>query len=781
MSYGSYSSAITKTVWSIKSIYNNTDTVYSLNITYQYAQDTSANKTKIKASIYLREYLSGWGMSGCPFYSGLGGSTSSVRSTTTTYIGSTIPGNYYGVTNYEWEVTGGGSIPISWYGYVNSADVCRPTQTSWTTLTISTPEIPQQVKSCSATATTSGGSCTVSWTQNNTAHRYKISFTMGSVSYNSGYTSAGISSYSYTMTADKWGAAIPNATSGTVNVTLYTYNGSTLLGSCSTTFTFSLASSVKPIISSITTTNIGSVTTYGYLQNYSKVKIVTSASGASGSSISNYSVSVNGQTLSGSTVTSDVLKTSGSNTISITVKDSRGRTATSTKSITVVAYSTPAINSFAASRCTSAGVSNTEGAYFHVIATTTHTALSGVSAHGTKIQYKPASSSTWSKFIPDSGSSEEYASATSYSTSSTIVQAINTETSYNVKITVYDGVQTVTRQATIGSVFVLMDFGSAGNSMAIGKTAEYANWLDVGLPTEFRGRVYIEDANVDIQNASAERYYRIVTQSGGQIRLDYDTAGNHGVWSSGYTSDSTNSDNYTSGGRWLVKRDAAGNVVVSNWASKGSYNSPIYFNENGQPAAISSLYVKNGNSIGISTTAGGNVYLSYASSGNHGLYSTGYETDRGDSSTYTSDSQWIIYRSSYGNTVIPAWKSIGGAHSPIYFSSNGLPTAISSGTGYKSIYWGTFWSTTATSISNGYGDYSMYIIGYNNYDSNVFLFFPVAKTFIGNGESNAYTFGIGSDTNYATINLYYSDTTLYLKGVARSGSTVNVRSIYGIY
>lgn len=86
-------------------------------------------------------------------------------------------------------------------------------------------------------------------------------------------------------------------------------------------------------------------------------------------------------------------------------------------------------------------------------------------------------------------------------------------------------------------------------------------------------------------------------------------------------------------------------------------------------------------SIRIGTKAGGWAYLTYFANGNHGVYSSGYESDIADSSTYTTSNKWIIRRNSAGNVYVDEWASIGGSQTPVYLNSSGRPVALSTTTG----------------------------------------------------------------------------------------------------
>ncbi len=164
---------------------------------------------------------------------------------------------------------------------------------------------------------------------------------------------------------------IPNATSGTITITCQTYTSSgTSVGSKTKTFTASVPTSIKPTISSVTVSEaVSSVASAigAYVKSKSKAKVVISAAGSNGSTISKYATTIAGTNYSGSTVTSNVLNTSGTVKVDVTVTDSRGRTASTSKNITVLDYAPPGIISMSCYPCDASGNRNSDGTYTKII------------------------------------------------------------------------------------------------------------------------------------------------------------------------------------------------------------------------------------------------------------------------------------------------------------------------------------------------------------------------------------------------------------------------------
>lgn len=164
-------------------------------------------------------------------------------------------------------------------------------------------------------------------------------------------------------------SAMSSVTSGTLSLNMQTKSGSTNIGSVKTINEgISLNAAIKPSASGLTTAIAGTgrdKTLNKYVQNVSKVTSSFTRTAGYGASISSSTITVkrksdggNSQTIaSNSGTTANVLTLSGVYSVTGTVKDSRGRTATVTADITIDAYSPPKITTFAVSR-TSANTAN---------------------------------------------------------------------------------------------------------------------------------------------------------------------------------------------------------------------------------------------------------------------------------------------------------------------------------------------------------------------------------------------------------------------------------------
>ena len=195
-------------------------------------------------------------------------------------------------------------------------------------------------------------------TPSNTSYSHKAVWFLGAKTWTDTFAT-NLTESTLTVPLD-WCGAVPSATSGTASVRLETYNGATLIGSYTYTFTVSVPASVVPTVS----LSVAPVTGFNslYIQGISKAKLTATAAGAQGSTIANYAFT--GAGYSGSTnpwTTTGTLNYVGTTPTKVIVTDSRGRQASATVNITVQAYAVPIISSVTAYRSNASGTAQEEG------------------------------------------------------------------------------------------------------------------------------------------------------------------------------------------------------------------------------------------------------------------------------------------------------------------------------------------------------------------------------------------------------------------------------------
>jgi len=199
-----------------------------------------------------------------------------------------------------------------------------------------------------------GSAAAIRWTPLDSSFKFKISLSLGTWSYTSGFIAPGSTSQqtwnSYTIPMSVCNQ-LPAATSGNMRATLTTYlSNGTEIGSTTKDFTVYVPSSVVPSF----TYSLSEGTTSGfsrYATTLSTLRAVLSTSGSYGSIVKTATLQINGVTFSGNvnnnavTLNSTTLMTPGINTpVILTIVDSRGRTATQNATINIYEYFEPQVD-----------------------------------------------------------------------------------------------------------------------------------------------------------------------------------------------------------------------------------------------------------------------------------------------------------------------------------------------------------------------------------------------------------------------------------------------------
>ena len=327
---------------------------------------------------------------------------------------------------------------------------------------------------------------TVNITRASDSYTHTVKWTVGSHTYSA--TKVGTST-SYAIPAS-WVDALPNSTSGTAKITVSTYNGSTKIGSdVSKNFTITVPTNVVPTVSATTTLVNDTVpSSWGiYVQGKSKCKITVSGSAPYGATIKSFDISgTNGKysrsLSSAGSWTSPYITESGSVSFKVKATDSRSRTASTTKSITVYPYKNPSISTTKVFRCTSDGTASDTGTYISAsILTNNYSDCNGKNTITQTVMYRESTSSTWS-------------TATSVTTGTPVIlgdDSISNSKSYVIRFTITDAFGSSTKDITISTSGCLLNIRKAKDGLAIGKFAEQSG-LDIKWDSTFRSDVNVK-------------------------------------------------------------------------------------------------------------------------------------------------------------------------------------------------------------------------------------------------------------------------------------------------
>lgn len=324
--------------------------------------------------------------------------------------------------------------------------------------TITLPTIPR------ASSISFSGDLTMGTAKSITISRASSSFTH-TLSYNFGTASGTISSNA--TTSASWtpskdlGNQIPNATSGVGTFTLKTYNGSTLIGTTTKTFTLWVSGDMYPTFTSLTLSG-NNLSNDSYVQTVSSVTAtIVGAVGSYGSTIASYSITGHGLNVSASSGTSSVLNTSGNVTYTAKVTDSRGRSATKTATIYVVPYQKPTISIRELYRCEANGNAHNEGTCVKLVVDYTYSDPNNTLTKKYDVKYKQTDTTTWTTAISNSSISSASGTITQ------IIQGIDVTKTYDISITIKDNYYESMATGGIGAATCLLNIEPEG--IGVGK------------------------------------------------------------------------------------------------------------------------------------------------------------------------------------------------------------------------------------------------------------------------------------------------------------------------
>ena len=285
-------------------------------------------------------------------------------------------------------------------------------------------------------------------------------------------------SFSYTIPTD-WEKDIPDSTSGIATFTLETISGSTSVGSKTVNATIKVRSGVVPSIGTVSISDTNSICAGigQYVQSQSKLKFTIATSGNQGSTITSVSTKFNDQTYSGSTFTTQAIQNSGTLSYTITVTDSRGRTATKSGSINVVAYNPPSLTNVSAKRANSGyTVDESSGTYALLHFKVGFTSLSNKNVTSFYIQYRASGASSWTKI---NSWDNNYTLEQDYKAGNLFT---STTATYEIAFGVKDKFMSdySWQIVTVTPTYTLINFGKDGKSLTFfGQDGNSANTLTI--------------------------------------------------------------------------------------------------------------------------------------------------------------------------------------------------------------------------------------------------------------------------------------------------------------
>ena len=286
-------------------------------------------------------------------------------------------------------------------------------------------------------------------------------------------------------------AQIPDSSVGTGTLTCRTYNGGTLVGTKTVTFTATVPQSMKPALTNgwaaVSYDNSGTKASgiAAWVQGYSKAKAVFDSSKIAckqGASIAKYAVTYLGKTVEESPYRTETISTTSA-TVRCTVTDSRGLTAWEDFNISLLEYAPPALVGADLFRSDGEGTAADGGAHIAGVARARYSELGGLNSVTLKGYWKSVGGSY--------GAGETLTVGTVGLVTGNV--EISTDRSYIALLVLTDSLGNSARyEENIPTEQVAFHLKEGGKGAAFGKAAEQDELLDVAWDARFR-----EDMQVD--------------------------------------------------------------------------------------------------------------------------------------------------------------------------------------------------------------------------------------------------------------------------------------------
>ena len=288
-------------------------------------------------------------------------------------------------------------------------------------------------------------------------------------------------------------AQIPDSSVGTGTLTCRTYNGGTLVGTKTVTFTATVPQSMKPALTNgwaaVSYDNSGTKASgiAAWVQGYSKAKAVFDSSKIAckqGASIAKYAVTYLGKTVEESPYRTETISTTSA-TVRCTVTDSRGLTAWEDVTVELESYAPPMLVGAALYRADGEGAAADSGTHIAGLATAKFSSIGERNTATIKGYWKSVGGSYGEGVTLPFG-------AVGLVTGDVEIAG---DRSYTAKIVVTDSLGNSTEfEENIPTEHVAFHLKEGGKGAAFGKAAEQDELLDVAWDARFQGDVQVDGA-----------------------------------------------------------------------------------------------------------------------------------------------------------------------------------------------------------------------------------------------------------------------------------------------
>ena len=374
-------------------------------------------------------------------------------------------------------VTLSGSTTISVYPFTTSSSLYNITGSGSTTVTAHTVPYASTIASATSAARTTE-TFSLSMTRYSSSYWHKAVFTCGGQTL---YTSGPFETALSFALPRAWFDGFPDSTSLSVTVSVQTYSDSACTAPVGSPATASLSVTPDSGMAPVIGTGFAAAAPYnagtaaagitGYVQGHSRARLTLVKSAltlANNASAARYTVSCQGAAQSVESpgaveeLNTAVLTGAEAIPLTVTVTDSRGLTASTTLSVTPMAYAAPTLSGVRVFRCGSGGTEDEDGTCVSVLATGNISPLGGENSLTMSVELAAGSGG--------------YGPAVSLTSGQTAVLGgtLDPDQRLNVRIRAADSLaNTAAALRTLPTRFWAMKFRADGRGVAFGKAPEH--------------------------------------------------------------------------------------------------------------------------------------------------------------------------------------------------------------------------------------------------------------------------------------------------------------------
>lgn len=284
-----------------------------------------------------------------------------------------------------------------------------------------------------------------------------------------------------------WASQNPDGVTVIAKITCVTYDGNIEIGKTFQNVLFSIPESVRPTVSFVLSDPKGYAGRYGgYVQNKSEVLVSATALGAYGSEIKECRIKFGEKEIYGFSASFD-LPTAGNAPISVSVTDTRGRTAESNSAVYVVAYSAPTVSIVDRYRSDESGNQVDDGSYAAVVFKANISPIYNRNSANYAVKFRVKGRTVW-EVIDANAYSGEYAPD-----NAVCIIPANPDYAYEVCVEAKDNLSTVESLYRVVQVaFYGFSYNKHTKSVGIGQKATAPGACAFGIPAKFNAGINVD-------------------------------------------------------------------------------------------------------------------------------------------------------------------------------------------------------------------------------------------------------------------------------------------------